>query len=265
MPVAPNPLLAQLRIPGETFKLPSGGIFYNNNELDESVINGEVYVYPMTAIDEITIKTPDKLFSGDAIVDIFAHCIPQIKNPRMMFSKDIDFLLVCLRMLSYGQTISLTATHNCTNAKEHSYDVELREFIAKSKSIDPTTITQLFTVTMDNGQVVHLQPARFGDIVRFYQSLDRTDTNSQEVDYEKLKITMIENVVGMIHDVNNITEKSFITEWLKSIPVKWTYKIGDAIGASSDWGPNFKATVICTDCNQPYEISAPINPIAFFM
>ena len=40
----PNPLLASLRIPGETFRLPSHGLFYTDGELDDSVVNGEVEV-----------------------------------------------------------------------------------------------------------------------------------------------------------------------------------------------------------------------------
>ena len=32
-----NPLLQKVQIPGEKFRLPSGGLFYNDGELDESV------------------------------------------------------------------------------------------------------------------------------------------------------------------------------------------------------------------------------------
>lgn len=260
----PNPLLSQLRIPGETFKIPSSGLFYDNHELSDDVNNGELYVYPMTAIDEITLKTPDKLFSGAAITDVFKNCIPQINNPLQLFSKDVDYLLVCLRMLSYGPTVEITTKHNCENAKDHSYAIELRPFISKSKSIDPTTTNQLFTVKMDNGQIVTLRPPRFGDMVALWQSMQNKN-DVKDIDFEKLKETLVESVVSMIHDVSEITDKEQIKEWIRKIPVSWTYKISEAINMISDWGPDFKTSVVCKDCNKSFELQTPVNPIAFFM
>lgn len=58
-----NPLLEKVQIPGEKFRMPSGGIFYNKGELEENIEEGEVYVHPMNAMDELTLKSPDKLLS----------------------------------------------------------------------------------------------------------------------------------------------------------------------------------------------------------
>ena len=87
-----NPLLERIRIPGETFTLPSQGIFYKNGELDDDSKNGEVYIYPMVTYDEIVLKTPDKLFSGEAITEVFQRCVPQIKKPMELLAKDVDFI-----------------------------------------------------------------------------------------------------------------------------------------------------------------------------
>jgi len=42
--VKSNPLLENLRLPGETVRLPSGGMFYKNGELASHVNNGEIHV-----------------------------------------------------------------------------------------------------------------------------------------------------------------------------------------------------------------------------
>lgn len=42
-----NPLLSRIQMPGETFALPSGGVFYTHGELDDSVVNAEVRVHPI--------------------------------------------------------------------------------------------------------------------------------------------------------------------------------------------------------------------------
>ena len=58
-----NPLAKHFRQPSIYIKLPSEGVWY-----DESIItiseSGEVPVYPMTALDEITYRTADALFNG---------------------------------------------------------------------------------------------------------------------------------------------------------------------------------------------------------
>ena len=57
----PNPLLARVEMPGSTFQLPSRGLFYNNDELRGDVEMGEVHISPMSAYDEILMKSPDHL------------------------------------------------------------------------------------------------------------------------------------------------------------------------------------------------------------
>ena len=82
-----NPLLSKVRMPGETYRLPSNDLFYHNDELDPSVRDGEVHVYPMTAVDEIIMKSPDMLFSGKAVEEVFLRCVPQIKKPMELLGK----------------------------------------------------------------------------------------------------------------------------------------------------------------------------------
>jgi hypothetical protein len=103
-----NPLLRRFtHIPPETFRLPSGGVFYQNGELDPEVVNGEVIVHPMTAVDEIAIRSPDMMFQGTAVEKVFRRCIPQVKKPLELLTNDVDYLLVCLRMVTYGSTLDL--------------------------------------------------------------------------------------------------------------------------------------------------------------
>ena len=108
-----NPLLARVNLPGETFKLPSGGILYDDDEISSDVKDGELHVLPMTTYDEILLRTPDLLFSGDAIKQVFNRCVPQVTNPMLLFAKDVDFLLLCLRKVTYGDEMEVPYTHTC--------------------------------------------------------------------------------------------------------------------------------------------------------
>lgn len=253
-----NPLLERVRIPGETHALPSGGLFYTD-ELDNSVKNGEVHVYPMTALDEITIRSPDKLFSGEAVNEVFKRCIPQIKDPMGLLAKDVDFLMVVLRKISYGDDFDIKYTHDCTDAKEHPYVVNMGHFVTNSKKIDPLTVTSMFSVTLENDQKIEMHPIRYRDIVNLMQSL--SDDNS----VEKNNSRMLDTMVDIISNVDGITDRDHIDEWIKTIPVGWAKKLSDCVERTGDWGPDFSTTIKCKDCNKDIEITAPMNPITFFI
>ncbi len=261
-PAVQNPLLDRIKLPGETFTLPSGGLFYNNGELDESVRDAEVHVHPMTAIDEIVIKTPDMLFSGDAVRQVFARCIPQVKKPDMLLAKDVDFLMVCLRKVSYGDEIQIEHKHDCENAKNHTYSVDVTQFIKKAKRIDPTTVAKEFTVEMPNGQVVMIQPIRFKDFVRVMQL---ANTEEQIEDPEKLRDMLVESVSNLIVKVDDISDNQMIREWLAQVPPMFMKKVNERVDQTLEWGPEFGAEVKCADCGTKMNIIAPMNPLAFFI
>lgn len=113
-----NPLLDKIKLPGRKFRLPSRGLFYTGGEIDENTVDGEVEVFSMTAIDEINLRTPDLLFSGEAIERVFTRCIPQIHKPLDLIGKDVDFLLSCLRVVSYGNEIEIN--HQCPECLEEA-------------------------------------------------------------------------------------------------------------------------------------------------
>lgn len=103
----PNPLLSKIELPGRRFRLPSRGLFYTNGELNDDIVDGEIQVFSMTAIDEISMRSPEYLFSGEAIERVFKRCIPEVKKPLELLSLDIDYLLTALRIVSYGDVIRI--------------------------------------------------------------------------------------------------------------------------------------------------------------
>lgn len=255
-----NPLMSRIVMPGETFTLPSGGIFYTHGELDETVKDAEVHVHPMTAIDEITIKTPDLLFSGEAVKQVFRRCIPSINDVDNLLAKDIDFLLICLRKVSYGDELRLEQEHNCKDAKVHTYLVDVSNFIRAAKRIDPTTVASKFSIKMPNGQSVHMQPIRFSDFVRVMQMNDVDNIT----DPEKIKDIMIESLSNIIISVDDTNDKEMIKEWLAGIPPSYRKLINENIDKTLEWGPEFTMKVKCKDCGEDMDLIAPMNPLYFF-
>lgn len=256
-----NPLLTRVELPGSTFQLPSRGLFYNNGELRDDVEMGEVHVHPMSAYDEILMKTPDCLFSGEAVHKVFKRCIPQVLKPTELLAKDVDFLLVCLRLVTFGNEMEVKYKHDCENAKTHSYMIDISNFINTAKRLDPTKIGSIYTVEMPNGQVVKLHPSRFKDTIKMYQDVN---PNRETTPEDELELTVF-IIKSIIHSVDGIEDDKLIEEWIKQIPAGWLGMLTDTIEKTSDFGPNFTFQTKCKDCGETIDIQSPINPISFFM
>ena len=129
-----NPLTQYFRQPAVYIKLPSGGKYYPEGAIAMPA-NQELPVYPMTAIDEITYKTPDALFNGNAVVNVIKSCIPAIRDPWSIPAMDVDTILVAIRMASYGTTMEITTTcPHCNN--EADYGIDLRQMLENMKAPD---------------------------------------------------------------------------------------------------------------------------------
>jgi len=129
-----NPLRQYFRRPAVHIKLPSGGKGYGPDviEIPES---GELTVFPMTAIDEITVKTPDALFNGSAITDLIKSCVPAIKDPWSITSTDLDSVLIAIKAASGSSDMELDS--QCPSCKETStYSINLINILASMRAGD---------------------------------------------------------------------------------------------------------------------------------
>lgn len=258
-----NPLIDTLnaRLPGETFILPSQGIFYQDGELDESAIDGKIHLHPMTGLDEITMKSPDKLLSGQAVCEVISRCAPQVKKPHRLLANDVNYILMALRLITYGPEIELIYTHTCPNATQRHYLVPIQPILVSAQSIDPTSVETKYTVELPNKQLVVMQPARFEHIIKIYQAtIDHT--NDQ---IEQLRILMLDALAGSIASVDNITDPKLILEWVHAISAGWIDALNTKAGQNSKWGMDPVSEIICSDCGEKILLEVPVNPINFFM
>jgi hypothetical protein len=256
-----NPLITGLKLPGRIFQLPSRGLFYTNGELADDIKNGEIHVLPMSALDEISIKNPDQLFSGDAIKAVFSQCIVGINKPTELLAKDVDAIMLFLRTVTYGAAYEFNARHGCDGGKDHSYVANVDELINGMKLIDPTTAVDLYTLTLANGQVVKLKPNKYQQVL----DLIKANENKTEITADDQRRNLISMLLGVIISVDGITDQKQITEWIGKLPGPMVRKIGSKIENISDWGPVLTWKCKCRDCGNDFEIELPINPVSFFI
>lgn len=122
-PLQPNPLAGFMRQPKIYIRLPSSGQFWPEGSLNLTE-TGEFPVYSMTAKDELMLKIPDAVMSGQAVVDVIQHCIPNIKNAWHVPSIDLDAILIAIRLATYGEKMNTPL--NLGNDFEMEYSVDLR-------------------------------------------------------------------------------------------------------------------------------------------
>ena len=151
-----NPLAKYFRQPAIHTKLPSKGQFWPEGSL-ELPVTGEIPIYPMTAKDEVTIRTPDALMNGSSVVDVIQSCCPNIKDAWRMPSVDVDALLIAIRIASYGHEMDVD-TH-CPYCKEENNNaVDLRDMLGRIVCPDFSKKIEI------NGLKIKLKPQEFKSV-----------------------------------------------------------------------------------------------------
>lgn len=213
-----NPLAAWFRQPKIYVRLPSRGKFYPQNALDRSA-NEEYPVYAMTAKDELMFKTPDALLTGQSTVEVIKSCVPAILDPWAMPSIDLDFLLIAIRIATYGEKMEV-GSHCPYCDAENSYDMDLNAWMALFAQFEYREMVDVDPL------VVHIRPYSYKEI---------TQTSIKTMEQQR--------IINIVNDENMSDEqkietfgKSFVklTEMTVDVIAECISKIDTPNGTTSD-------------------------------
>ena len=144
IPEATNPLSSFFRKKKLSLYLPSKGQWYPENSLTLDS-DGSLPVFAMTAAGDIKFRAGDISLSGKSTYEIIKECIPNINNPEVIPSVDIDSILLAIRLASYGddfQTqISVPNTKLTRNIKLSLSEL-LNEIISRKDKWDENIIIE---------------------------------------------------------------------------------------------------------------------------
>jgi predicted transcriptional regulator len=90
------------------------------------------------------------------------------------------------------------------------------------------------------------------------------DFNDERMTPENVSDIILEALADMIVSVDDVTDHAQIAEWLKALNAGWIREISDVVSKISDWGVNFKVSLVCQDCGKPMETEISTNPLTFF-
>ncbi len=271
-----NPLSQYFRQPAIFIRLPSKGNFYPQNTL-EPTANGEYPVLPMTTIDEITYRTPDALFNGQAVSSVIQSCVPNIKNAWAIPSIDLDTILIAIRVATYGNDLDISST--CPSCEtESDYTLDLLQILGKISTIDyskPLSIGDLevYFKPLSYKQMNDNSLTQFEE-QRSLQSLQDLDPNDQT------RVQQLGEVLKKINSITTralaqsisivktptaqVTEFEHIAEWLDNCDRKTTALIKDYIIEGKKLSELQPMHVQCSNCNHEYDQPFTLNMTDFF-
>ena len=271
-----NPLKQYFRQPAIYIRLPSGGKHYATGTLNTSP-TGEYAVFPMTAIDEITYRTPDALYNGQATVNVIQSCVPDIRNAWSVPSTDLDTLLVAIRVATYGHDMDFATT--CPACKtETEQALDLRTVLDRMQPADYSR-----TVNVSDMEIF-FRPLS-------YQNLN--DNNKMQFESQKLlqampddsvpdsaKITALGDALKKITEITItalsqsiaaiktpqalVTESEFIQDFLKNCDRQIFNQVRDFIielKSNSEMPP---LALTCPNCQHSYQQSLTLDMTSFF-
>jgi len=269
-----NPLKQYFRRPSIYLKLPSGGVGYPLGSLNRTE-NGELPVYPMTAIDEITSKTPDALFNGSAVVEIIKSCVPDITDPWSIPSTDLDAILIAIRSAAQGNEMEIES--ECPSCKEVSnYGINLIGILQTMKPGDYTKELQISDLFIKFRPLTYREMnqaamAQF-EIQKIFSSMDdlseeeRTKkTQDAIVKITEITMAVLAQTIEYVKTPNiTVTETEFILDFLKNCDKNSYIELRDYHSKLKDSTQIKPQKIKCVHCQHDYEQSIVINVTDFF-
>jgi len=272
-----NPLNKYFRQPAIFLELPSQGRYWRPGSL-ELPENGQIPIYPMTARDEILLKTPDALMNGTAMAEVFQSCSTAIKDGWSVPKVDVDALLIGIRIASYGQELDIDTTcPHCGHQNRHGFDLADRlekircpDFDKKLKYKD---------------MLVKFKPSRYFDnnateTTRYHeeklrQVVDASEITNEEkikyiTEYAKKMMDITINIIAaqteyiQLDDGVKVIEREHIQEFYSNID-------GDSLRQFTEFITKLYAEVeppmmelSCQSCTQHYQSSFEFDYANFF-
>ena len=272
----PNPLSQFFRQPAIHIRLPSGGKFYPTGTINMPP-NGEVPVLPMTAVDEITYRTPDALFNGSALVSVIKSCIPSIREPWVMPSTDIDTVLIAIRIASFGHGMDIDTT--CPKCN-HTDDITL-DLRAINDQIRPGDYDKSLSI---GNLEFYFKPINYKDVnqnnqVQFEQQQALRIVSNDDIE-ESVKVEQLNRSMRVINELTLktiaqsisaiktpdalVTEIEYIHEFINNCDSRLFAQLRDYVIALKQASEIKPIDLACPECKHQYTQPFTLDMASFF-
>lgn len=270
-----NSLAKFTRQPKLYIDLPSKGIWYPKDKLEKSE---ELEVYSMTANDEIAIKTPDALYTGNAITKVIKSCVPAIVDPWIIPMTDMDYILASIRLASYGSNLQLSTTcSECSNQDDYTMDIQtILDFVQNLKHN---------TLIECNDFKFHLRPLTYKEYTEIQQrnvqvqrtlfqrvsKMDESDQKQDELDglYDQLnditKFAVLSTIIRIeTPEGESEDNPKFIQDFLLEGDKDLYNAVKDTYMSNQENAKMNPVEVECSECGAKNKTAPNLDYASFF-
>jgi len=262
--------------------IPNNGEFYPPGVL-EIPESGEIPIYAMTAKDDIILRTPDALISGEAVAQLIKSCVPSIKDPWQIPASDIDYILVAIRIASYGNEMELEfKCEKCEN--EFNYEIGLGHYIEKLGEISFSEENKVISY----GDIkIHIKPLSYTDLTfiqrrTFEEQRALQAVNQMEDKTDEEKTKFYNEILNTMTDINInsiasgvkgielpdgilITDKEEIVSFVNNASIKLFRKISTTISDARQKTVLEPLHIECPECGHKFDSPLIFDYANFFV
>jgi hypothetical protein len=270
-------LSKHFRQPKLFIQLPSNGKWWPAGSINLPE-NKEMPVLSMTGKDDLLLKNADALMNGSATVDMIQSCCPNIRNAWDIPRPDLDYILLAIRIATYGPNLKLESKcPHCNSINDNEVDCRwIMENIQQPNWEKMSTINDL---------TFELKPLNFKEINSF--NIDSYEENRmlQQLGQPNITTEQRSEIIGntmrkIAKNVNNrlahsiaaiitsdyekVTDHFEITEFITQADKEMFDKVKNMI---NEYVSNYKLpklTAQCESCSKTYDTSIDFDPANFF-
>ena len=270
-----NPLKQFFRRPAVFLQLPSGGRYYNDDVISPTE-SGELPVFPMTAIDEITARTPDALFNGEGMTQIMKSCVPNILKPWEINNIDLDAILIAIRIASGENNMNMDS--ECPSCQEvNAYTLDLAKILPQLRCPNFNQPLEISGLKIKFKPLTYKELNQFGieqfNIQRMFANLDSIEDNEirSQKSKEALKLvtdTTMKLICTSIEHIDTgsekVTEKEYILDFLNNCDKNVYVELRDYTAKLREEAQIKPMHITCPSCGNEYEQPFTLNFTDFF-
>jgi hypothetical protein len=228
-------------------------------------------------MDEITYRTPDALFNGQAVASVIQSCVPNIHDAWSMPAMDLDTVLIAIRIATYGHEMDVdTQCPACQ--EERSYALDLRQVMSAIQAAD-------YITPMQAGDLeIYFQPITYRQInennMRQFEDQKMLQViDDQELDnaakaqkigeiLKNITAVTIASIAQSIRTVRTpqatVDDHHHIAEWLANCDRQLFGKIRDHIISAKQASEIKPLRMKCPACQHDYDQTYTLNMTDFF-
>ena len=269
-----NPLKQYFRRPAIHIRLPSK--FNYTPDIIEFPPTGELPVYPMTANDEITSRTPDALFNGSAVVSIIKSCVPSIKNPWKIINSDIETILIAIKIATTGDEMEVdTSCPSCSETMR--FGVNLSQLLSGISVGDYNKELMLGDLSVKFNEVTYQQNnANNTEQFEIQRGLAQLDSFENGEAKNKAASELLAKMNELSQKIlgksiqyiktpeTTVTDQNFILDFLQNCDKKMYDKIRDKSIELRDSSSSKPLQFKCINCKHEYKQTVAFNVTDFF-